>query len=129
MAPVVVAGIVAGAMSLGSMIFGGVKARKARQRQEKLLRSQEIENRALFEKEYYTPYAQSEEAQNSLAVLRENLKEQSKQTAQSQAISGASDEAKIGAQLRQYDEKSGSSWYSKQIQCSKKLPEPKVGYS
>lgn len=98
MAVPVVLGVASLATGLGSMIFGGAKARKARRRQEQLVREQQLEDKAFFNKEYYTPYVQSEEAQNTLAAMREAIKERNKQVAQSQAISGGSDEAKVAAQ-------------------------------
>lgn len=52
------------AASIGSSIFGGAAARKARKRQEKAMRRQRNEEKAWYDKQYNTDYLDTKAGQN-----------------------------------------------------------------
>lgn len=89
-----------GTIGLGSALFGGIKSGKERKKAEKALKQskEEVEkekgfNDVLFNREYYQDFLQRSENQAALKVLRDRLKKQNEETAQTAVITGATPEA------------------------------------
>jgi hypothetical protein len=90
--------IAGAAVSIGSAIFGGIKARKARKAQERLIASQNRANDEWYNKNYYADYMQNADVQSALGQLRDQIQQNSRRTAGAMAMTGGTDEARLAAQ-------------------------------
>ncbi len=79
----------AGAVALGSAIFGGVKAGQQRRKMERYLNEQEADNRVWYNANALSDYTQRADTQNLMKQLRDNMKRQNKAAAGSAVVTGA----------------------------------------
>jgi hypothetical protein len=90
--------IIGAAVAVGSAIYGGVKAAKARKAQRKLIEEQRRYNEEWYNRNYYTDYLQNADVQSALSQLRDQIRLNGRQAAGAMAMRGGSDEARLAAQ-------------------------------
>lgn len=88
-----IGGIIGGVGSAVAGIVGGNAMKKAAQRNEKLLKEQEEQNKAWYEKEYGSNYLDRSDARAAINQVRELMNERYKQAEGSAAVTGATDES------------------------------------
>lgn len=88
-----VGAIVSGVLGLGGSIYGGIKAGEARKRMSQYLSGQEVDNRALYDKDYHQNYLDRTDTQALIKSLRNTLKGQSESAAQMATVTGATPES------------------------------------
>lgn len=84
---------IAGGLGLASGLFGGIKAAKQRKKAQRALNEEKTYNENLFNREYYSDPLERSDSAALLRNLREGLKERSKRTTATAAITGATPEA------------------------------------
>lgn len=80
-------------IGVGGAIYGAVKAGQERKRMEQYLTSQEADNIARYNKDYYSDYTQRADTQALMKRLRENLKRTNSITNNTAVVTGATPEA------------------------------------
>lgn len=92
--------IAKGVTGIGTAIFGGIKGGKERKKAAKALKEGQAEvnrekafNDTLFNREYYQDYMQRSENQSALKVLRDRMRRENAETAQTAVVMGATPEA------------------------------------
>lgn len=88
----IAAGVTAAAGLAGSLL-GGRASRKARARQEAILKEREKRATDLYNRDYYKDYTQTAAAQNALSKARSLYNETLSRARGTQAVSGATDES------------------------------------
>ena len=78
-------------------IFGGVKASKAMKRVKRNLEEQKRENQAWFDRRYNENATQRADAQQSISLMREEMKKRSQAAAGAQAVMGGTEESVAAA--------------------------------
>lgn len=84
---------IAGGLGLASGIFGGIKAAKQRKKAQRALNEEKTYNENLFNREYYSDPLERSDSAALLRNLREGLKERSKSSVATAAVTGATPEA------------------------------------
>ena len=84
---------ITGGLGLLGGLFGGIKAGKQRKKAQRALNEEKTYNENLFNKEYYSDPLERSDSAALLRNLREGLKERSKSSAATAAITGATPEA------------------------------------
>lgn len=87
-------------------LYGSMKSAQANRAIDDQLRRRQSELDTWYNKEYNQNYLDTEEAQSTVALLRQQMAEQMKKYDQNSAIKGASDEARI-AQADQLQKRMG----------------------
>ncbi|NDV46108.1 hypothetical protein D0T49_03510 [Paludibacter sp. 221] len=78
--------------NIAQTAYGAVKEGEERKRMQRERNKWNAENEALFNKDYYSDYLQTAEAQNVIRQMRENMKRQSKAEQNNQVVTGATPE-------------------------------------
>ncbi|WP_102408713.1 virion core protein, T7 gp14 family [Parabacteroides bouchesdurhonensis] len=86
---------ITGGLGLLGGLFGGIKAAKQRKKAQKALNEEREYNDSLFNKEYYSDPLQRSDNAALLRNLREGLKDRTKSSASTAAITGATPEAMV----------------------------------
>jgi hypothetical protein len=97
MVPVIGVGAILTVASLLGQAFGNIKSGQEANKQQKFLDKRRAELDDMFNKDYNTPYIQSEQAQSALSSLRNNIDKYQKRTLNRAAITGGSDESQVAA--------------------------------
>lgn len=84
---------ITGGLGLLGGLFGGIKAAKQRKKAQRALNEEKTYNENLFNKEYYSDPLERSDSAALLRNLREGLKERSKSSAATAAVTGATPEA------------------------------------
>lgn len=84
---------ITGGLGLLGGLFGGIKAAKQRKKAQKALNEEKTYNENLFNREYYSDPLERSDSAALLRNLREGLKERSKNSAATAAVTGATPEA------------------------------------
>lgn len=88
-------GEILGGVSVLASLFGGAQSARANRAVDNQLAKQKSELQTWYDKEYNQNYLESSEAQSTLQLLRNQMGQRMKAVDQSNAIRGASDEARI----------------------------------
>lgn len=86
-------GLLGGALSLAGGIAGGIKARKARREQERLISQRQQRNLDLYNRDYYQDYMNRSDAQAVMKRVTDTMRRRNNNINQTAAISGATPEA------------------------------------
>lgn len=85
--------IISAGVGLGGAAYGAIKAGQERKRMESFLTSQEADNTARYNKDYFGDYTQRADTQALMKKLRENLQRSNTITNKTAAVTGATSEA------------------------------------
>lgn len=83
---------------LASGIFGGIKSANAVKEQQALINEQERKNNEWYNRNYYSNYMDSAEAQAAMRRVENTLKRQNEQARATQTVMGGTPEAAIAQQ-------------------------------
>lgn len=81
------------ALGLAGGIIGGIGRARAERKRRKMIKNQLKENENWYQRRYNEDSTQRSDAQNSLRIMRDAIKERTKQVAASGAVTGATDES------------------------------------
>lgn len=90
-----IVGLIAGAISLGTSIYGAVKNAKANKAREKEIGRRRDSLQDWYDKEYHQDYLDTSEARSSIRMMQEQMRDRKKATDQNNIVSGATDETKV----------------------------------
>lgn len=85
--------LIGAAVSIGSQIYGGIKARKAAQKQADALASEKAENTAWYNRRMNEDVTQRADAQRVLRLAEESIRRRNKEAAATQAVVGGTEES------------------------------------
>lgn len=85
--------LIGAAVSIGSQIYGGIKARKAAQKQADALAREKAENTAWYNRRMNEDVTQRADAQRVLRLAEESIRRRNKETAATQAVVGGTEES------------------------------------
>ncbi len=97
----ILTGIAAGASALGgiaSSIIGASKASKAAKQQQQAIDSQKAQNEAWYNRNYYSNYMNSNQAQAAIKRVEDTLRRRNQEAQASAAVTGATPEAQVAQQ-------------------------------
>lgn len=85
--------LIGAAVSIGSQIYGGIKARKAAQKQADALANEKAENTAWYNRRMNEDVTQRADAQRVLRLAEESIRRRNKEAAATQAVVGGTEES------------------------------------
>lgn len=85
--------LIGAAVSIGSQIYGGIKARKAAQKQADALANEKAENTAWYNRRMNEDVTQRADAQRVLRLAQESIRRRNKEAAATQAVVGGTEES------------------------------------
>ncbi len=85
--------LIGAAVSIGSQIYGGIKARKAAQKQADALAREKAENTAWYNRRMNEDVTQRADAQRVLRLAEESIRRRNKEAAATQAVVGGTEES------------------------------------
>lgn len=85
--------LIGAGLGVASSIFGGISARKARRKQERMLAQQEQENQAWYDRKYNEDYTKRADTVRLLTQMQEQIKNRNKAAKGRQAVMGGTEDS------------------------------------
>ena len=95
--------LVGAAVSIGTAVAGGIKAKKAREAQEAMIAQQKAENQAWYDREYYTDAMDRSENAAVMGRVRDFMKRSTDRAESTAAITGATPESVLAQKAQAGD--------------------------